>query len=108
MKLTYSILLGIIVLITIGTLLIIVPENKKIRYCEDTNYNSPELTFEMSYCSGDKCATTCDENDENCYQITTEEECTKIDVVLENDISKFYKDGLADCEWINNNCVPNK
>lgn len=83
-------------------------QNEKIRPCDNIDRNPPELTFELSYCQGDMCTVTCDKNGENCHPVTTKEECGKIDVVSDNDISKWSQDGKADCEWVNNNCVPNK
>ena len=53
-----------------------------------------ELTFELSYCQGDMC------------NVLNEEECEKIDIVLEN--LKSGEDGKQDCQWVENTCRPNK
>jgi hypothetical protein len=75
--------------------------------CDSINRNPPELTFELSYCQGDMCSRVCDANGGNCHT-PTKEECEKIDVVKGEDISKWGQDGIADCEWVQDACTPNK
>lgn len=112
MKQKYVIISIIIIVLIAGGIIYFFGDtsknSEKIRLCDNINRNPPELTFELSYCQGDMCAITCDENGENCHSVTTEDECEKIDVIASNDISKFDQDGKADCEWINNRCIPNK
>jgi len=62
--------------------------------CGDIGQNPTELTFELSYCQGDMC------------NVLNEEECEKIDIVLEN--LKSGEDGKQDCQWVENTCRPNK
>lgn len=82
------------------------------RSCQNIESNSPELTFQNSYCLGDQCATICDKQGENCRNVKTKEECEKIDVIAGNDLSKWGQDGKPDCVWTNENsgdpCKPNK
>ena len=75
--------------------------------------SSAELSFGMSYCMGDQCRSTCDDDGNNCHLVSTKEECEAIDVVSEIDIESWNPDGKPDCKWddkldVLNACKPNK
>lgn len=107
-----------IILILIGVILIVVVislffinTQEEVRSCRDIGTNSPELTFEASYCLGDQCAIICDTNGGNCRNVRTREECESIDVISE-DLGSG-KDGRPDCVWVGDinpedPCKPNK
>ncbi len=80
---------------------------KRIDAC-DKIADSPELSFGMHYCMGAACETICDENGENCRRVTTESECESIDVVSEENIEVASIDGIPDCMWVDDRCIPNK
>ena len=67
-----------------------------------------ELTFDQHYLDGGTCRRTCDENGENCHDVTTKEECEGIDdiTLFGERIIDMVPDGVPDCRWIEEDSCP--
>lgn len=76
-------------------------QQKKITSCAEVDWNTPDLTFEMTYCRGDICDAIKNQNG-----------CQGQDVVkIENGWIVEGSDGIPDCEWLGcpvNHCWPNR